>query len=185
MSSVFIIHGVGGCPDENWFPWLKKELEIFGRQVFVPQFPTPENQALSAWIEVLRQYEEFLTPSTIFVGHSLGVPFILNVLEKYPAKATFLVSGFVGLAGNRFDDSMKTFSQRSFDWQKIKSNCKNFTVFHSDNDPHVRLQKAQELASFLDVEIQLVKNAGHFNSSAGYDRFDLLFQKMKPFVATV
>src|SRR3989344_4874506 len=95
MANVFIIHGVGGYPEENWFPWLKKQLEQLGHNVVVPQFPTPENQTLSSWLEVLEQYKQFLTPATIFVGHSLGVPFVLNILEKYPAKAAFLVAGFV------------------------------------------------------------------------------------------
>jgi len=40
MSNAFIIHGTGGYPEENWFPWLKKKLEEFNYKVFVPQFPT-------------------------------------------------------------------------------------------------------------------------------------------------
>lgn len=120
MANIFIIHGVGGHPQENWFMWLKKELEMHEHNVFVPQFPTPEKQTLSNWLAVIEEYKELLTPDTILVGHSLGVPFILNVLEKYPAKAAVLVAGFVGKAGNQFDEFMKTFARKSFDWQRIK-----------------------------------------------------------------
>lgn len=152
MAHVFIIHGVGGSSKEHWFPWLKRELEHLGHTVIVPQFPTPKNQTLSHWLEVLEQYRKFLTPTTLLVGHSLGVPFLLNVVEKYPVQALFCVAGFVGRAGNQFDDSMATFSQKSFDWRRIKENCKHFVIFHSDNDPYIKLEKAQELAQFRMTE---------------------------------
>ncbi len=178
MTNIFIIHGVGGTPEENWFPWLKTELEKHGHNVIIPQFPSPEGQTLENWLTVLKNYEEFITPESIFIGHSLGVPFVLNVLEKHTAKAAFLVAGFVGLAGNKFDDSMKTFSQKNFNWEKIKQNCKNFTIFHSDNDPYIKLEKAEELAGLLNVKVMLVPGAGHINQSAGYSKFDLLLEKL-------
>lgn len=178
MSNIFIIHGVGGTPQENWFPWLKTELEKQGHHAIIPQFPSPEGQTLENWLAVLKNYEEFITPDTIFIGHSLGVPFTLNVIEKYTIKAAFLVAGFVGIAGNKFDDSMKTFAQKTFDWEKIKENCKHFEIFHSDNDPYIKLEKAEQLAKFLNVELTLVPGAGHINQSAGYTKFDLLLEKI-------
>jgi len=57
MSNIFIIHGSYGNPDENWFPWLKVELEKLGHKVFVPKFPTPENQSLNSWKKVFSEYD--------------------------------------------------------------------------------------------------------------------------------
>lgn len=180
MTNIFIIHGVGGHPKENWFPWLRKEIERLGHKVFVPQFPTPEGQTLQNWLHTIRQYDEYLNKDSIVVGHSLGVPFLLNVIEKQPVKAAFLVSGFTGKAGNTFDDSMKTFAQRSFDWKQIRNNCKKFCIFHSDNDPYIKIRKAEELAGDLDTGLTVIKGAGHLNSSAGFNTFDLLLEKIKP-----
>lgn len=183
MRTIFIIHGVGGHPGENWFPWLKMELEKLGHRVIVPQFPTPEGQTLDNWLKVMNSYEADITADSLIVGHSLGVPFTLNILEKHPMRAAFLVAGFFGKAGNHFDESMKTFAQKSFDWGKIKEHCQDFLVFHSDNDPYIALKKGEELAAQLEVPITFVPGGGHFNSSSGYrEKFPLLLEKMKPFL---
>lgn len=174
VGNVFIVHGADGHPEENWFPWLKNQLEQKGYQVFVPKFPTPENQTLDQWMKVLDQYIEHINKDTIFVGHSLGVPFILNVLEKHRVNAAYLVAGFTGLAGNHYDPSMKTFAQREFKWDSIRANCDKFVVFHADNDPYIDLGKGKELADNLGVELNIVNGAGHFSEAAGYTEFDEL-----------
>lgn len=186
----FIIHGAEGHPEENWFPWLKKELERLGHEVIVPRFPTPENQTLESWEAVFAKYEkepgrgwgpEIGTgePETIFIGHSLGVPFLLTVLEKRKAKAAFFVSGFTGRVDNRYNDGMTTFTYKEFDWKAIRKNCGRFYVFHSDNDPYIPVDKARELAGRLDAELVLVRGAGHFNASAGYTKFPELLERLK------
>lgn len=70
MKNIFIVHGVGGHPGENWFPWLKMELEKENKRVLVPQFPTPANQTLTEWMKIVEQYRGYITPDTIVVGHS-------------------------------------------------------------------------------------------------------------------
>ena len=47
MINILIIHGANGYPEENWFPWIKRELELLGCNVFVPQFPLGEKQTLN------------------------------------------------------------------------------------------------------------------------------------------
>jgi predicted alpha/beta hydrolase family esterase len=179
MHTTFIFHGIGGSPQENWFPWLKKELEKLGQQVIVPQFPTPEGQTLENWLKTLAEYEDQINGDTVLVGHSLGVPFALNVIERNKVKAAFFVAGYYGKFNSQFDDVTKTFAQRDFDWDKIKSNCENFYVFHSDNDPYIKLEKAKQLVEKLNAELILVPGAGHMNESAGYTEFELLLEKIK------
>jgi len=185
MTNIFIIHGAYGNPEENWFPWLKYELEKLDCRVFVPKFPTPENQSLENWLNVFKDYKQYLNENSIVIGHSLGPVFLLNIIEKLdkPIKAAFFVSGFLDLLGNPdFDNINKSFIEKSFDWQKIKRNCLKFFIFHSDNDPYVPLAQAEELAKNLGVDVILVKNADHFNEKAGYNKFDLILEKIKPLV---
>ena len=119
MTKVFIIHGTGGNPERNWFPWLRKELEKEGCTVFVPKLPTPEGQSLDNWMFEFQDgsYYSLIDEDSIFVGHSLGPAFILSVLESLklpkPVKACFFVSGFLGLINNKqFDDLNKTFTTK-------------------------------------------------------------------------
>lgn len=172
----FIIHGAYGHPRENWFPWLKEKLEERGYHVLVPQFPTPDNQTLENWLNVFSQYKA--DGKAIFIGHSLGVPFILSLLEKSKAKACFLVAGFCTLPENKFKEGMRTFV-KDFEYQKIKKNCKKIYVYHSDNDPYVPLEKGQELAERLGAKFIVVENAGHFNEKTGYTQFELLLEEIQ------
>lgn len=159
MSTFFIIHGVGGNPEENWFPWLKAELEKRGHKVLVPQFPTPDGQTLKNWLATLKNYEADLTPESILIGHSLGGSFILNVLEHTPVKAAYLVAPVFGILGNAFDEGMKTFAQHEFNWPTILANCSHFEIFHSDNDPYIKLTRAEELARHLNTPVTLIPGA--------------------------
>ena len=177
--NVFIIHGAEGHPKENWFPWLKKELELLDCKLFVPQFPTPKNQTLSKWLKVFDKYKNYINKNSIVVGHSLGVIFLLNILEVYSVRAAFFVAGFCSDPENELSSSMNTFTNKTFNWSKIKNNCKNFFIYQSDNDPYVPVSKGKELAKNLDSKLIIIKNAGHFNEESGYIKFELLLNNIK------
>ena len=180
--NVIIVHGSFGCPAENWFPWLKEELEKLGCKAFVPKFPTPEGQSLKNWLTAFEEYRQHLNEETVLVGHSLGPAFILSVLEELekPVKAALFVAGFTGKLNNpKFDEMNRSFAEKEFNWEKIRKNCGQFFVFHADNDPYVPLEKAKELANNLGVEPIIVREAGHFNDASGYTKFLLILEKIK------
>ncbi len=182
MADIFIFHGAYGNPNENWFPWIKKELELLEHQVFIPKFPTPNNQNIESWWKQFKVFIPYIDQNTIFIGHSVGAAFMLNVLERIdkPIKAAYLVAGFIGNLGDPdFDLLNKSFTDRNFNWNKIKQNCPTFYVFNSGNDLYVPIEKAQELVSYLGAEGILVQDAGHFNKQAGYTKFPLLLEKVK------
>jgi len=180
MKNAIIIHGTEGCPEENWFPWLKKELEQIGYQVSVPQFPSPPiiPAKISEWFDVLKDYE--INQDTVIVAHSLGGIFALRILEKLsvPVKAVYFISAPIGINPIKYYDRDLAFSGLEFDWDKIRKNAKHFVVFHSDDDPYVDLANGKKLAENLDVKLHLVPNSGHFNTSAGYIKFPDLLEEI-------
>ncbi|MFH1916085.1 MAG: alpha/beta hydrolase [Nanoarchaeota archaeon] len=184
--NAFIIHGAYGTPQENWFPWLKSELEDLGCKVYVPKFPTPEGQNLINWMKIINEYKKEFNNETIFIGHSIGPAFILNILEQLdkPIRAAFFIAGFIGKFTGKWADPQfnlinKTIAEKTFNWQKIRHNCTSFYLFYSDNDPYVPQEKALELGQSLLVKPILVKNGGHFNKDAGFSEFPLLLDYIK------
>lgn len=184
-ANALIIHGTYGHPGENWFPWLQEQLENLGVPTQVPHFPTPSGQKLQNWLAVFEDYESLVTPKTLLIGHSLGSAFILNYLERRQGRirAAFLVSSFIGLLDNeKFDKLNATFTDRDFDFEAIKDSCPRFFVYHADDDPYVPLAKARHLAAKLDAELNIVGDAGHFNSDSGYSQFSLLFEDIEQLI---
>jgi hypothetical protein len=176
---VVIIHGAYGDPGENWFPWLKEQLESKNYSVIVPKFPTPEGQEPKAWLKILDAEVGEFKDDVIMVGHSIGVALILHKLEllQKPIRAAFLVSAFVGELGLKdFDPINALFFEKTFDWNKIRKNGKEFFIYNGDNDPYVPLTKGEEIAKHLHAKLQIIKGGGHINASAGFLKFDKLLR---------
>jgi uncharacterized protein len=186
MSKVFkvvIIHGSYGNPDINWFPWLKLQVESCGHTAIVPKFPTPTGQSVSSWKEAFSKQVGTIDQSMILVGHSVGVGFILNLLDdqlEAPVKGTFLIAGFTGNLGlPDYDEINSTFACKDFNWPLIKQNAGATFVVNGDNDPYVPISKGQEIADALMVPLLTVPGGGHLNAESGYTTFPLLEEKLR------
>ncbi len=164
--NFLLLHGTGGGPDECWYPWLTKILRKQGHVVITPQFPTPYNQTLDNWLEIMQDenYWKYFDDNLVIIGRSIGVPFALRLIERSPAKirAAFLVAGFYSDLGlPQFKSVVDSFICHPFNWEKIKQNCNKFFVYNSDNDPIVPLEKGQELAEKLGVKLNVVRGQEH------------------------
>lgn len=177
ITKAIIIHGFGGSPQGNWFPWLSSELEKQHLSVIAPQFPIGELQNLSNWMSEFKKWEKAVDEETIMIGHSLGPAFILNFLERTSSTiaAAFLVAPFVGKLKNpTFDPLNKTFTEHEFNWNSIRQHCRRFYVYSSDNDPYVPLEKGEFLSRKLSASFKIIHSGGHITASSGYAKFDEL-----------
>jgi predicted alpha/beta hydrolase family esterase len=179
MEKAFIFHGTGATREDHWFPWLHEKLEEEGVEVCRPAFPTPENQELENWLEILDEKEMEMDEDTVLIGHSLGAVFILNILNRrdLDIEAAYLVSAWTGLLGDEdFDEWNSTFQDQKFDFEKIKNSIGEIHQFHSASDPYVPMEKAEKLAQNLDSNLHLKEGAGHFNDEFGYTEFSELLE---------
>ncbi len=177
MKNAVILHGTSGTPEENWFPWLKNELENREHKVWLPQLPNCEKPNVDT-------YNNFLIPNwdfnseTVLIGHSSGAVEILSLLENLPEgiviEKAILVAGFIN---NLKWDALDELFTHEFDWENIKSKYDNFVFIHSDSDPYVPLDHGKFLQEKLGGELIIKEGQKHFSvGSFGqeYKKFPLL-----------
>ncbi len=176
-KKVFLIHGWEGYPEEGWRPFLKKDLEKKGFEVFVPAMPDTENPKMDVWLEHLEKTVDVPTKECYFVGHSLGCITILRYLEGLEKQekvgGVVLVAGFTSNLG--FEE-LSSFFKNSVDWDKIKSHCSKFIAIHSDNDPYVSLHYGLEIfKKKLGAEVIIEHNKKHFSGDDGITELPCVF----------
>lgn len=190
MRNVFIIHGSNGSPQENWFPWLKKELSKLGHRVLVPQFPIPKvpmpcGHKLSEWIKTLNDYNRYINSDTIFIAHSRGCVFTYHYLAKIKLSiaATFLAGPWINYIWYPNSKKIDFFHKVPFDWKKTKKGSRYFEVYQSTNG-ETPVSEGKEIAKNLGAKLIIVKNAGHFNvaNDKKFVKFPLLLKNIQGFI---
>lgn len=176
MHSIFIIHCSNGSPYIHWYQWLRRELKKQGYKVYIPQFPREENQTLDNWLKALFPLRDKLE-NAIMIGHSLGTPFIIDVLHLWDYKiyACVFVAGFTGkLVTDHNEPNVAQFAEQNYNWPKIRRMCEKFIIIHSNNDHLVPLSKGEELAYNLHAKVTLIRGGAHFQAQTGYRTFPQL-----------
>ncbi len=176
QKRVFIVHGWDGHPLEGWFPWLKKELEAKGFQVFVPQFPDAGSPRIQKWVPALAEVVGVADEATYFVGHSMGCQTIARFLESLPEHAhvggaVFVAGFFKRLTGLEDDPDVQETDRHwlgtPLDLGKVKSHLPKSVAIFSDDDPWVPLDNQDDFRDKLGSKIIVEHGKGHFSGSTG------------------
>ncbi|MDO8554832.1 MAG: alpha/beta hydrolase [Candidatus Micrarchaeota archaeon] len=174
--NVLIVHCWGCDCESNWFPWLKTQLEARGSKVVCPNLPNSELPNLNEWLAEIRKTVSRFNKDWILVGHSLGCPTILRLLETFDKEekinAVILVSGFARDVGY---NEMKSFIDSSFDWEKIKKTAKQFIVVHSRDDELIRFEEGEYLAKQLHAKFIVEQGLGHIRGEP-YGRYERVLE---------
>lgn len=172
-EKYIIIHGSFGSKDGNWFPWLKEQLEIKGKQVLVPQMPVGVgNQNFENWSEVLDKFD--INENTIIVAHSIAPIFVCKYLinNKIKVKKLVFVCGFNNYLG--IDDNFDSVNKPMYidNYRDVKNYCNDITCFYSDNDPYIKFEVEKDFADTISNKQYVIKDGGHLNSESGYMKFE-------------
>ena len=166
MKRVILIHGWGGSSKDNWFPWLKDELEKYGYQVIVPDMQETDSPIIEKWVKCLSDNIDELGENTYFVGHSVGCQTILRYLEKVdtPVGGAIFVAGWFNLE-NMEDETeeniAKPWIEIPINIEKIKSVLPKSTLIISDNDDYGAFEEnKQKFKEFVTKEV-ILHNAEH------------------------
>jgi len=192
------MHGSYGSPDENWLPWLEKELKSTGGDVVLKQFPVDdwneierigrENIDTYIAVECLNSWEKYFTENiypqikdqdVVFIGHSIAPIFMLHMLAKYDIKikTAIFVAPFFNIpdAPNvwQFYPVNKSFYTYDFDFEKIKAKIDKSFVVYGDNDPYVPATEPPLFAEKIGSEIYVIPGGRHCGSN--FKEFPLVF----------
>jgi predicted alpha/beta hydrolase family esterase len=184
---VFIVHGWDGYPEEGWFPWLKKELEEKGFQVFVPQLPEAGSPRIHNWVPKLAEVVGDADKNTYFIGHSMGCQTIVRYLEELPEDvevggAVFVAGFFKRLTGLEDEEDVRWTDEHWLskcpDLEKVRLKMARSIAIFSDNDPYVPLDNQDDFKDRLGSEIIIKNNMGHFNKDAGVTELPIALKSL-------
>lgn len=174
MKRAVLLHGTDGNPNFIWFPWLKKQLEQTGYDVFVPFLPnnhTPDH----------RVYDKFLQESgwdfenNVIIGHSSGATTILNLLSAdwlphirtAVLVGTFLNEKLTKSADWCEDGQFDNLFLPTYSPERIKDKADKFYFVHGDNDPYCDINDAKQLCNELGGKFITIKNGHHLGDGSG------------------
>jgi predicted alpha/beta hydrolase family esterase len=170
---VIFIHGNGGCtPDDNWFPYLKTQLEKLDVAVVARQFPDAGLARASFWLPFLKNELE-ADENTIIVGHSSGALAAMRFAENNKLLGSVLIAAMhtdLGIESER----LSGYFDAPWNWQNIKNNQSWIVQFASTDDPWIPISEPRFVHQKLNSEYHEFKNEGHF----GGDRYKREFPEL-------
>jgi len=169
---IFIAHGWDGYPEEGWFPWLKKELETKGFEVFIPQLPDAGSPRINKWVPKLAEIVGEPDENTYFVGHSMGCQTIARYIESLPegvkvGGAVFVAGFFKRLTGLEDEPDVheiaKHWLETPLNLEKVKFHLDKSIAIFSDNDSYVPFDNQDDFRNKLGSKIIIEHLKGHFS----------------------
>lgn len=184
---VFIIHGWGGGPKQDWLDWLRKELEKKDFEVHVPEMPDTWSPKISEWVGKIKEVVGQPDTNTYFVGHSIGCQAIMRYLEKLPKNnkvgGVIFVAGWFSLTDETWDETYtkevaNEWLNTPIDFDKIKKHTKKFIIINSSNDPYVPLSDADLFKENLGARVIIKKNMGHISEGDGVTELPVVLEEL-------
>jgi predicted alpha/beta hydrolase family esterase len=175
---VIFIHGNGNCTSEdNWFPYVKIELEKLGLIVIARQFPDPDLARASYWLPFLAN-ELKADEKTILIGHSTGALAAMRFAENNKLLGSILVGAMYTDLGIE-KERLSGYFDQPWNWEAIKNNQQWIMQFASTDDPWIPIDEARFIHKNIESEYHEFTDQGHFGGDYYKEKFPELVSVIK------
>lgn len=164
---IVLIHGKNTDPNQKWYPWFSEEIAKINYEFVAPVLPKADDPIMDEWLAEIDKTKP--DKETILVGHSRGGVAIMRWLEKQKSekrvKKVILVATNSGRLKDKAIPSESNYgfyTEKGYDFEKIKSHCDNFVVLHSRDDKWVPFSAGETNAIGLSARFLQFDDCGHF-----------------------
>lgn len=178
MKTTLALHWWWGNSEENWLPWLKKEIEFKADDLFIPNLPNTNNPVIEEQLDYINIYASDFIDWWNIIGHSLGCQLALKFVEENNIKNSKIIlvaPSYFSTTKEVWEEvvwkyfkNLVKYNEVELDFEKINSQNNEIIVFLSDNDPYINMQNAKNYYNNLEnIKFVEFKWKWHFNQWAG------------------
>jgi len=159
---------------ENWFPYVKKELQKHGFSVSARNMPDPKLARKKFWLPFIIN-ELKADKNTVAIGHSSGAVAILRLLETNKLLGAVIVGACYTDLGDEMEKKSGYYDD-PWRWKKIKENTGWIVQFASQGDPYIPITEPRYIHEKLNCEYHEYTDQGHFDADVGKKEFPELVE---------
>ncbi len=185
---VILVHGWGGSPEADWFPWAVDQLKKDGHEVMAPEMPNTDEPSIEEWVPYLESIVKDYDEGALFIGHSIGCQTIMRFLEKQDKKArgAIFVAGWFNLTNLEDEESeaiAKPWIETPINTARVRENLGTSIAILSENDPFVPFEETKkDFEEKLGSKVVIIPDGGHITTDDGFGQFPLLIEHVKAFI---
>jgi predicted alpha/beta hydrolase family esterase len=179
MKKAIIIHGwpdkdeffdpaVPSPSNNQWLPWLQKQLGMKGWDAQTPEMPDAYEPNYEKWKSVFGQFD--LDEETTLVGHSCSGGFLARFLSENDVKVgnVFLIAPWIDPTKELGEGN--DFFKFTLD-ENLAAKTASLTIFYSTDDDDVIVESVNRLKTIEGIKIREFSDKGHFCISDGVSEF--------------
>lgn len=161
---VILVHGFNSSPEENFHPWLAKELRDKGFEVVTPKLnlSSKEELNLPELMESMQEQVGLLKNEDILLGHSLGAFIILQYLEAVEMVETPRAVIMVGAPWKVSNPALRRLFLVDLDAEVLMWKSREYVVVHAKDDELVPIEHGRKLAEAFKARMVEPEQGGHF-----------------------
>lgn len=171
---VLILHGWGGSDFPHWQSWLAGELaKEYGCVQFL-RFSDVDAPKLSIWLEELRAALDSFKPDVV-ICHSLANTLWFHLCNNFTLKR---VQKLYLVAPPSMCCDVHELREFFPVERPLDLYASEVLLISSTDDPYMTQEEACKLQNELGIEMKVLQNAGHINSSSGFGPWPWIYEEL-------